>query len=569
MKNSNSMYFSEKYRFDSRKNVYISKEREAGIGYADGGEHYLMQVVESGVDLSTASNDAVKHMKDWPSEYHLSQKRHLILEPLNIQPGQTVLELGCGCGALTRYLGEIGALVTAVEGEVSRAQVAAARTKDLPNVTVVVDDLLEIDFQEKFDWVLLIGVFEYSQKYGKTGDRQEDYLKIVKNHLKPSGTLAIAIENKIGVKYITGAGEDHNSKLHYGIQDLYADDDITTWGKGELSSILNKSGFDSLNFYGVFPDYKLPKVIFSEKINEYSQFRAEELLLYVKSHDYTGKALRYFDDSLFCASLRKNKLLVEMANSFLVLAKFEDEVLKSNNSESDILAFYFSVDRINAFRTKTTFQYNNLNYIVVEKSGGGGSFSVVDSDGKVFEIKHKKNDQITEYLDGELLASNFSKSIVRGSIHQVNEILKTWMDFLLSRFSIYDKTTGRKIEVNHLQGLDLSSVMIDGDALDCGPHNLIIHEGKLTDFDLEWIVGSPIPLSWVLKRSVDHILRFGYPQEQVIASNDVVGLICQNIGLTARLSDIEEASNFESKFQASVGLSSPTSSWGLRKVQNI
>lgn len=307
----------------------------------------------------------------------------------------------------------------------------------------------------------------------------------------------------------------------------------------------------------------------SEKINGCSQFRAEELLLYVKSHDYTGKAMRYFDDSLFCASLRKNNLLVEMANSFLVLAKFEDEVLRSNKIESDILAFYFSVDRINAFRTKTTFQYNKLNEIVVEKSGGGGYFSVEGLDGKVFKIEHKKNNQIIEYLDGELLASNFSKSIVRGSIHQVNDILKTWMNFLLSRFSIYDKITGRKIEVNHLQGLDLSSVMIDGDALDCGPHNLIIRGEELIEFDLEWIVDSPIPLSWVLKRSVDHILRFGYPQEQVIASNDVVGLICQNMGLTARLSDIEEASHFESIFQASIGLRSPTSSWGLRKVQNI
>ena len=293
MINFNDGILNDKYTYNSNKKIYIRRGRDAGIGYADGGEHYLMQVVESGVDLSTSSDDVNMYMKDWPSEYHLSQKRHAILTPLQIQPGQTVLELGCGCGALTRYLGEIGAVVTAVEGEVSRAQVAAARTKDLPNVSVVVDDLLEIDFQEKFDWVLLIGVFEYSQKYGKTADRQEEYLKVVKNHLKSTGTLAIAIENKIGVKYITGAGEDHNSKTHYGIQDLYNADDVTTWGKGELSSILSHSGFKSIQFYGVFPDYKLPKAIISERISNYQEFRAEELLLYVKSHDYTGKTTRY------------------------------------------------------------------------------------------------------------------------------------------------------------------------------------------------------------------------------------------------------------------------------------
>lgn len=562
-------FFGDRYVYDNSKKIYKVKGRDEGIGYADGGEQYLMQVFESAVDLSTSSDDINKYMKDWPSEYHLSQKRHSILAPLKIQPGQTVLELGCGCGALTRYLGEIGAVVTAVEGEVSRAQVAAARTKDLPNVNVVVDDLLEIDFQEKFDWVLLIGVFEYSQKYGKTSNRQEEYLKVVKNHLKPSGTLAIAIENKIGVKYITGAGEDHNSRIHYGIQDLYDADDVTTWGKGELTSILNNSGFKSLNFYGVFPDYKLPKVIVSEKINNHPDFRAEELLLYIKSHDYTGKASRYFDDSLFLSSLRKNKLIVDMANSFLVLAKIEEADLDCSTFNSNILAFYFSTDRLSPFKTKTTFQINSSNKIIIEKSGGGSEFSITGLNGNFYKINHKKNYNITEYLDGELLAFIFSKALSRGSIYQINGILKIWIDFLLSRFSIYDKNTGFKITIDNLKDFDLSSILIDGEALDCGPHNLIFFNGNLYEFDLEWVVNSPIPLAWVLKRSIDHILRFGYAQEKVLATNDVVGLICENIGIIARTSDIEEASDLELKFQASVGLRSPSADWGLRKLKNL
>ena len=86
------------------------------------------------------------YMKDWPSEYHLSRKRHLIVRPLDIKPGDKVLELGCGCGAVTRYLLEIGANVTAVEGEISRATVAAKRCEGFSNVRFFVDDFLDIFF---------------------------------------------------------------------------------------------------------------------------------------------------------------------------------------------------------------------------------------------------------------------------------------------------------------------------------------------------------------------------------------------------------------------------------------
>jgi 16S rRNA A1518/A1519 N6-dimethyltransferase RsmA/KsgA/DIM1 with predicted DNA glycosylase/AP lyase activity len=57
-----------------------------------------------------------KKITDWPTEYHFSRQRHCLLRPLNIQAGEDVLELGCGCGAMTRYLGEIGAIVDSIEG---------------------------------------------------------------------------------------------------------------------------------------------------------------------------------------------------------------------------------------------------------------------------------------------------------------------------------------------------------------------------------------------------------------------------------------------------------------------
>ncbi len=132
------------------------------VAYSDGAEGRLLSVISQATDCGTFSAELAEAIDDWPSEYHLSRARHCLVRPLGIRAGSKVLELGCGCGAVTRYLGEIGANVVAVEGNLARARVAAERNRDLPNVRVVVDDLLLFETEETFDWVVLIGVLEYA-----------------------------------------------------------------------------------------------------------------------------------------------------------------------------------------------------------------------------------------------------------------------------------------------------------------------------------------------------------------------------------------------------------------------
>ena len=70
-----------------------------------------------------------------------------------------------------------------------------------------------------YDYVLLIGVFEYGQSYIPTQTPFEDFLKINQKHVKKDGNLVIAIENKMGMKYWAGCVEDHLSQFFAGIED--------------------------------------------------------------------------------------------------------------------------------------------------------------------------------------------------------------------------------------------------------------------------------------------------------------------------------------------------------------
>ena len=168
---------SYSYEKDSTYNLFFRPGADA-FGYSEGevAEGRLLRLIEGMEDRGTFSEGLVNSIDDWSTRYHFSRSRHCLLRPLGIQPGDSVLELGCGTGAITRYLGESGASVTAVEGSLARARIAAARCKDLPNVRVIADDLQAVDAEGKYDWVTLIGVLEYAAAYSSAPDAYQSYL---------------------------------------------------------------------------------------------------------------------------------------------------------------------------------------------------------------------------------------------------------------------------------------------------------------------------------------------------------------------------------------------------------
>jgi len=128
-------------------------------------EGYLARALSRAGDLSSTSVELEKSIRDWPSEYHLSPKRSQLLRPFQFERASSVLEVGCGCGAITRFLGETFDDVVAVEGSLTRARLARMRTRDMSNVSVVCAPFQELRFKSAFDIVFCIGVLEYAGRF--------------------------------------------------------------------------------------------------------------------------------------------------------------------------------------------------------------------------------------------------------------------------------------------------------------------------------------------------------------------------------------------------------------------
>lgn len=175
-----------------------------------------------------------------------------------------ILEIGCGCGCVTGALCRMGSEVVSVDQSVKRATITYTRHKNEPNLSVYAGNISEIPFDCKFDYVVVVGVLEYARRFFDKEPQDQEFLSLIRGLLKDDGVLLLAIENRFGLKYFAGANEDHLGRRYASLEG-YDKETILTYGRDELTALLNRMGFSKTAFYYPFPDYKLPSVIFSER----------------------------------------------------------------------------------------------------------------------------------------------------------------------------------------------------------------------------------------------------------------------------------------------------------------
>ena len=337
--------------FDAETRLWF-KPGLGAFGYSDGDaqERYLERIVSTAADLSSDSFELESAIRGWASEYHLTRKRAQLLKHFTFDPSQSVLEIGSGCGAITRFLGETFRSVVAVEGSRRRARIARLRTQGMDHVQVVCAPIQELQFVRKFDIVVVVGVLEYAAAFSGDGaDPYDDFLRRCRESLTDSGTLILAIENQFGLKYFAGMGEDHTGKPFDGLEGYpSARHNVRTFGRHELDSMLGRH-FERTEFYYPFPDYKIPSAVLSEAAIE--DIDAATLVAAYPVRDYADdRRRRLFDDALVWEGLGRNQMFPMMAPSFLVAAAASE----SSRLESHGLGVLYSSGRRPEFQTVTT-----------------------------------------------------------------------------------------------------------------------------------------------------------------------------------------------------------------------
>ena len=331
--------------FQKDPETFIWKgKNQKDFAYSDGDEteNYILNSIRTSADKSVYSSELSNFIKDWPTLYHLSSRRSNIIRPFaNYLKGKKVLEIGCGCGALSRYLAEIGSNLISVEGSPRRALITRERCKGFENVEVVTATSELVAGLRGFDVVILNGVLEYSPKFlGVNGHLL--LLKTCFEQLHTSGILILAIENQLGIKYFSGQPEDHAGMPMYGINDSYREGEFKTWGKKELNDLIRQSGFNATEQFVPLPDYKLPvSVITPLGWERYSQDLTNFAIDSVCQDPQTTPHSLFSLEKAYQTTW-KNGLATDMANSFLMIAS--KTTLATSVVPLNIAAFHFMDD---------------------------------------------------------------------------------------------------------------------------------------------------------------------------------------------------------------------------------
>ena len=219
---------------------------------------------------------------------------------------------------------------------------------------------------EAYDVIVVIGVLEYVGN--GTADRKPylDFLAGIRDRLVPGGTLVLAIENELGVKYVVGSPEDHTNRVFDSIEGYPRGGKARTFSRRALEQLMLDSGLTPATRIA-FPDYKLTRVVFGDMPDA-----ARSLLHRIPrfpSPDWRTARPRLADEHAVWRRLVEAGLEAEFGNSFLVLAG------KGGPSElwpaGQAGAFYTS-DRVKHLNTATVVQRSG-DSVVFKRTSDGSS----------------------------------------------------------------------------------------------------------------------------------------------------------------------------------------------------
>jgi len=496
------------------------------FSYSDGdrAEKYIYDVLQSAKDISSQSRELEGKIVDWSSRYHFSSSRANCYRAVNFKTGARILEIGSGCGSITRYLGETGLEVIALEGSPRRAEITRIRTRDLTNVTVICGSFSEVQFKTNFDYVICNGVLEYAPLFVNAEDPSDAFIKRVFELLLADGVLLLAIENKLGLRYFAGGKEEHTGILYDGVEDYPRfPNGAKTHAKSELLKIVGKY-FRITDLLLPLPDYKFPKAIIRSELT--SLVNCGEIFGAMEDYTFPTMTRANFHQRLAWHSIADAGLLSEMSNSHFLIAQ---------NKLNNVLSKDWQGEIFKRGHRNQTFKSSQIVSRQVDGKEMLGLQERLSSSGT--------SQTLTPWIDGHSLHSRIASAMLRKRENffdapDIQKLLGAWWK------SIARGADGRILSRN----------------VDAIWRNSICSEIGITLIDQESELSAPISDVHLIYRSVLNFVHDEMPFEHRWVLNNrflseyrIVSLVGKSIGVKISIKELLMSVRNEIMMQAHLG----------------
>lgn len=509
--------------------------------YSDGDEieNQLLNIVKNG-----NREDALKQGNSWPILYHLTDMRKNLIEWYPFHKDGEVLEIGSGCGAISGILCDKVKEVTCIELSKRRSMINAYRNRDCNNLKIMVGNFKDIRLNKKFDYITLIGVLEYAALYIGGDKPYKKMLNEMKKYLKPNGKILIAIENKMGFKYLNGAREDHVGQRFAGIEDYRFFHGIRTFSKPELEALLGECKYKNIRFYYPSPDYKLPDTIYSDaRMPNRGEVR-------IWNMNYSETRIALYNDAIMADQICRDKVFDYFANSFLAVV---------NDDNEDVYYAHYRRTCKKEFQIETLIQCKSGKQVVsksylwdVERN-----YDILERMKKWYPVLQTEYTELSYLIPHEngldngiqydYIAGMCAEEEAAKYVHNIDQMIRKFKQFI-KKYYAYDENWLEEFTITDEYRKVFGDVHVDSfekslkvTNLDLTLQNIILKEDRAYCIDYEWIFDFPIPCEYVIYRSASSFYnKYNMYFLKELSKNDFlvkVGVKAKNISIYNKMEE--------------------------------
>lgn len=413
------------------------------------------------VDIASPELNQIGRVKIDLFREHFSPNRYHFLETHDFSGQDSVAVIGYKSSAIVRFLAEKVNRVLAFENHESRMDICKARCRDLDNITFTTS-LEKLTEEVSSHDVVVLEIASEILTTPEPLKLVEAFLGVANKLVRPSGVILAAIPNARGFTYQIEGIETPGVTYQ------------------DLSATLRKMNFKHLDMHYAFPDARYAYAVANEDVFNQPQIDLTDWLAGARYFSTDGDRLKQSTVRQHLTEALRQDLPSKVAGSFVIrvtrgtLAPRRDPwLLSSTNAEN----------RLTEAATTTKLYRKSESSFHVEKSGHG-----FRNDDLIFQPNHRY-----PFYGNETLLSRIETAVYNRDLGSLMHWLNFHVDFLISEYMVQE-------DAYALPGLP--DTLLKGSTFDLVPQNVIMTKSGPMAIDLEWQMGVPIPLSFVMYRSL-------------------------------------------------------------------
>ena len=354
--------------------------------------------------------------------------------------------------------------------------------KTFQNIEKVEGKYDKISINKKYDYIILLETLEYANEIIKSGNAYIELLKYSKEALKEDGTILLALDNRLGVRYLVGNKSEHCSNIYDSIKNKYNIGKM--FSKEEIGEIIEKVGFNYRKNYYPLPNYKNANVIYTDKMLPKKE---DNKINYNVVYDKDSLIVQ--DEIVLLKQFIGEQNFSEYTNSYLIELSNSDidnkiKYISYNDMRKEeyslILKMYDDrVEKhIKGSIAKKHIQEINNNNAKLRKLG----FKIAEEEALQENVIESK------LIEMPLLDSYIAKLIKKNDIDEAYKIIDTWYKFI-----------GEKLKV------DKNGNIKDG-FIDLVFENTFYNskDNNFVFFDQEWYMEN-VKIEFILYRAIQNL----------------------------------------------------------------